>query len=103
MASDTLASRIQARYATEIAEIDREAASTAQAIVHQLNITLMSSADLNLTLNGHHLKAELHPHAEARLLTTITEIVRSKLSIQRSTGEREALSTTATSRSFLHQ
>lgn len=103
MVSDTLAERIQQHYAAEIAEVDREAANAAQAIIHQLTIALMSSADLSLTLDGHHLKADLHPAARARLLSSITEIVRTKLSIQRCVGERAALSSNATSMSFLHQ
>lgn len=103
MASDTLAERIRQHYSAEMAEVELDATGAAHAILHQVSITLMSSADLNLTLDGHHLKADLHPAAHARLLNSITDIIRTKLSIQRCAGERAALSSNATSRSFLHQ
>jgi len=99
----TLAERIQQHYAAEIAEIDRQASDTAVAIMHKVSITLMSSADLQLTLDGHHIKADLSRDAHDRLQTMITEIVRSKLSIQRCEGERTALIGRAEYRSHLTQ
>ena len=52
MASDTLDERIQQHYAAEIAEVEREASDAAHAIIHQLTIALMSSADLIITLES---------------------------------------------------
>lgn len=82
---------ITKREAAYAAEMDSDAKATADAIVHQVAMSLMDSAHLAISTRGHHLVADLTDEGKRYLHSTIETMVHGRMASHRAAGELAAL------------